>query len=87
VWNCVDRAADRAMRYVGSVLGWARKGKGGEDHAEQGAVGWISFVGDIVNRVAEIATSPILTGGLSPAYSVHQPSPANSRNSCNNASI
>jgi TrwC relaxase/AAA domain len=43
LWNCVDRAADRAMRYVGSVLGWARKGKGGEEGAEQGAVGWISF--------------------------------------------
>ena len=43
LWNCVDRAADRAMRYVGSVLGWARKGHGGEEGADQGAVGWISF--------------------------------------------
>ena len=29
--------------YVGSVLGWARKGHGGEEGADQGAVGWISF--------------------------------------------
>ena len=43
MWTCVDRAADRAMRYAGSVLGWARKGRGGGDGAEQGAVGWISF--------------------------------------------
>src|SRR5208283_2239980 len=37
LWNCVDRAADRAMRHVGSVLGWARKGHGGEEGADQGA--------------------------------------------------
>ena len=42
-WNAVDRAADRAMRYVAQVLGWARKGAGGEDGADPGAVGWISF--------------------------------------------
>ena len=43
LWNAVDRAADRAMRYVAQVLGWARKGAGGEDGADPGAVGWISF--------------------------------------------
>jgi hypothetical protein len=42
-WNAVDRAADRAMRYVAQVVGWARKGHGGEDGADPGAVGWISF--------------------------------------------
>ena len=31
------------MRYVAHVLGWARKGAGGEDGADSGAVGWISF--------------------------------------------
>ena len=41
--NAVDRANDRAMRYVAHELGWARKGKGGEDGADPGAVGWISF--------------------------------------------
>src|SRR5271165_5959184 len=43
LWNAVDRASDRAMRYVAQTLGWARKGAGGEDGADPGAVGWISF--------------------------------------------
>jgi hypothetical protein len=42
-WNAVDRANDRAMRYVAHELGWARKGAGGKDGADPGAVGWISF--------------------------------------------
>ncbi|GAB0119860.1 MobF family relaxase [Acidisoma sp. 7E03] len=41
--HAVDRAADRAMRYLVSEIGWARKGDGGKDGAEPGAVGWISF--------------------------------------------
>ena len=41
--HAVDRAADRAMRYLASEVGWARKGDGGKDGAEPGAVGWISF--------------------------------------------
>ena len=43
LWNAVDRAADRAMRYVAQEVGWARKGAGGEDGADPGAVGWIAF--------------------------------------------
>ena len=43
IWNSIDRANDAAMRYVAKVLGWARKGQGGEDGADPGAVGWISF--------------------------------------------
>ncbi len=43
IWNGIDRANDAAMRYVAKVLGWARKGQGGEDGADPGAVGWISF--------------------------------------------
>jgi hypothetical protein len=43
IWNAVDRASDRAMRYVARVIGWARRGHGGEDGADAGAVGWISF--------------------------------------------
>jgi hypothetical protein len=43
IWNAVDRAADRAMRYVAQEVGWARKGAGGEDGADPGAVGWMSF--------------------------------------------
>ena len=43
IWNGIDRANDAAMRYVAKVLGWARKGAGGEDGADPGVVGWISF--------------------------------------------
>ena len=43
IWNAIDRANDGAMRYVAQILGWARKGAGGEDGADPGAVGWISF--------------------------------------------
>ena len=43
IWNAIDRANDRAMRHVAQILGWARKGAGGEDGADPGAVGWISF--------------------------------------------
>ncbi len=43
IWNAIDRASDAAMRHVAQVVGWARKGAGGEDGADPGAVGWISF--------------------------------------------
>jgi hypothetical protein len=43
IWNAIDRSSDGAMRYVAQVLGWARKGAGGEDGADPGAVGWVSF--------------------------------------------
>lgn len=41
--NAVWRANDAAMRLVARELGWARKGHGGEDGADPGAVGWTSF--------------------------------------------
>ena len=43
IWNAIDRANDAAMRLVARDLGWARKGKGGEEGADPGAVGWVSF--------------------------------------------
>ncbi|HTW53799.1 MAG TPA: MobF family relaxase, partial [Stellaceae bacterium] len=43
IWNAVDRANDRAMRYVALVFGHARRGHGGREGTEPGAVGWISF--------------------------------------------
>lgn len=43
IWNAIDRANDAAMRFIGRELGWARKGKGGEDGADPGEVGWASF--------------------------------------------
>ena len=43
IWHAIDRANDRTMRYVAREIGWARKGKGGEDGAEPGEVAWVSF--------------------------------------------
>jgi hypothetical protein len=39
IWNAIDRANDRAMRYVAQEVGWARKCAGGADGADPGAVG------------------------------------------------
>jgi TrwC relaxase/AAA domain len=41
--HAVDRANDATMRYVARELGWARKGKAGEDGSEPGGVAWVSF--------------------------------------------
>ena len=43
IWNAIDRANDATMRYVARELGWARKGHGGDEGAEAGAVAWASF--------------------------------------------
>jgi len=43
IWNAIDRANDAAMLYIARELGWARKGHGGEDGADPGEVGWVSF--------------------------------------------
>ncbi|WP_424140113.1 MobF family relaxase [Roseomonas chloroacetimidivorans] len=43
IWHAIDKANDATMRYVARELGWARKGKGGEDGADPGAVAWVSF--------------------------------------------
>ncbi|TPG55934.1 conjugal transfer protein TraA [Roseomonas nepalensis] len=43
IWHAIDRANDATMRFVARELGWARKGKGGAEGADPGAVGWVSF--------------------------------------------
>jgi hypothetical protein len=43
IWHAIDRAGDATMRYVARELGWARKGRGGDDGADPGAVGWVAF--------------------------------------------
>jgi hypothetical protein len=43
IWHAIDRSGDATMRYVARELGWARKGIGGEDGADPGAVGWVAF--------------------------------------------
>ena len=43
IWHAIDQANDATMRYIAREIGWARKGAGGEDGADPGAVGWVSF--------------------------------------------
>ena len=43
IWHAMDRANDATMRLIARDLGWARRGKGGEEGAERGSVGWVSF--------------------------------------------
>lgn len=43
IWHAIVRANDETMRYVAKEIGWARKGHGGEDGADPGQVGWVSF--------------------------------------------
>lgn len=43
IWHAIDQANDDTMRYVAREIGWARKGAGGEEGADPGAVGWVSF--------------------------------------------
>jgi TrwC relaxase len=43
IWHAIDRAGDATMRYAARELGWARKGRGGQDGADPGAVGWTAF--------------------------------------------
>ncbi|MCL2430828.1 MAG: relaxase domain-containing protein, partial [Alphaproteobacteria bacterium] len=57
-WNAVDRASDRAMRYVAQELGWARKGAAGEDGADQGAVAWATFLHDTARPTLQMQDGP-----------------------------
>ena len=69
IWNAIDRANDATMRYVAREIGWARKGAGGENGAEPGAVGWVSFrhhnarptmqVQDGVSKITYLADIPV----------------------------
>ncbi len=42
--EAMRRANDDTMRYVAREIGWARKGKNGEEGADPGEVGWVSFM-------------------------------------------
>ncbi len=68
IWNAIDRASDGAMRYVAQTLGWARKGAGGQDGAEPGAVGWVSF-----RHHTARPTLPIQDGKNGPTYLADAP--------------
>lgn len=41
--HAMDKAGEATMRYVAREMGWARKGRGGEDGADPGAVAWVAF--------------------------------------------
>ena len=56
--NAVDRANDAAMRYIAREIGWARKGKGGEDGADPGAVGWASFRHHVARPTLAVQDGP-----------------------------
>lgn len=43
LWSILDRVNHKAMTLIGKDLGWARRGKGGEDGVDPGETGWVSF--------------------------------------------
>jgi TrwC relaxase len=68
ILNAADRANDGAMHYVAQILGWARRGAGGEEGAEPGAVGWVSF-----RHHTARPTLPIQDGKGGPTYLADAP--------------
>ena len=66
--HAIDRASDATMRYVARELGWARKGKGGEEGAEPGAVAWVSF-----RHHTARPTLPVQDGANGATYIAHSP--------------
>jgi hypothetical protein len=58
ILHAIDRANDAAMRYVAQVLGWARKGAGGEEGVEPGAVGWVSFRHSTARPTLQVQDGP-----------------------------
>jgi hypothetical protein len=58
IWNAIDRANDATLRYIVREIGWARKGAGGEDGADPGAVGWVSFRHHVARPTLPIQDGP-----------------------------
>ncbi len=58
IWHSIDKAHDAAMRYIARELGWARKGAGGEDGADPGAVGWVSFRHHVARPTLPVQDGP-----------------------------
>jgi hypothetical protein len=58
IHHAIDRANDAAMRYIARELGWARKGAGGEEGADPGAVGWVSFRHHVARPTLPIQDGP-----------------------------
>lgn len=45
--DCIRYANDAAMNLLAAEIGWARKGKGGQDGADFGATAWLSVERDV----------------------------------------
>ena len=58
IWHALDRANDATMRYIAREIGWARKGAGGEDGADPGAVGWVSFRHHVARPTLPVQDGP-----------------------------
>lgn len=58
IWHAIDRANDATMRYVAREIGWARKGAGGEDGVDPGAVGWVSFRHHVARPTLPVQDGP-----------------------------
>jgi len=43
IWLAIHKANDRAMDLIAREIGVARRGRGGQSHAEEGEVAWVSF--------------------------------------------
>ncbi len=52
--EAMRRANDDTMRYVAREIGWARKGKNGEDGADPGEVGWVSFMHHVARPTLQV---------------------------------
>ena len=58
IWHAIDQANDSTMRYIAREIGWARKGAGGEDGADPGAVGWVSFRHHVARPTMAVQDGP-----------------------------
>ena len=58
LWHAIDRATDATMRYAARELGWARKGAGGKDGADPGAVAWVTFRHHVARPTLHVEDGP-----------------------------
>ncbi|MGI4956610.1 MAG: MobF family relaxase [Janthinobacterium lividum] len=56
--QAIRRANDDTMRYVAREIGWARKGRNGEDGADPGEVGWVSFFHHTARPTLQVKDGP-----------------------------
>ena len=56
--NAILAANDAAMRYAATDLGFARKGHAGEEGADPGEVGWVTFVHDAARPTLALQDGP-----------------------------